>query len=493
MKKLSVIIPVYNKAPFLRRCLDSVAKQAMEEVQVIVIDDGSTDESGAICDEYKKSGFEIYHQKNGGVSAARNFGMRKATGEYITFLDADDAYADGALDVMVRMTRHEMNIVQFGQFRCHAINTLKDPIVKGQLSIYKLPRRWAMVWNKVYKRSFIEYYGIKFRLGMQFGEDEMFNIQAILANGGLYHAPQTLIYHHFDDKKSLCRGELSLERLTGLVDAIKELAETETNPEKKLWLKDKARQHECSSLFKRYGYQPRSNGRWDIVYFLKNGTVNEELRYSLRSVERNWEYHDVWFYGGCPNGLKPDHHVHIEQSEATKWERVRNMILAACRNDDITENFWLFNDDFFILKPTPEDIPQQYNGTLQRQIERVEKRHAGAATDYTKRLKHLENTLKRDSRPTLNYSVHKPILINRKKAIEVLEKYPNEPMFRALYGNYWGIGGEDRTDHKIMLKYYDVKKVAKWDFVSTSDESFKLGSVGIYLRDKFKEKSRFEK
>lgn len=489
---LSVIILVYNKAPFVRRCLDSVAKQITDDVQVIVIDDGSTDGSSAICDDYKKYGMEIYHFPNGGVSAARNSGLALARGEYITFLDADDAYTDDALDVMTRMSRHEFNIIQFGQYRQHTINTLKDHIVKGRYSIDNLPRRWAMVWNKMYKKIFVDQYGLRFIEGMQFGEDEVFNIRAILANDGLYHAPQTLIRHYFDDKKSLCRGELNLERLTGLVETIRDMAENEEDPVKAKWLRNKARQHENSALFKRFGYQAKPSGKWDIVYFLKNTPTNEELRYSLRSVEENWEYNRVWFYGGCPDGVRPDERVYLPQDKPSKWENVRSMILKACRNDNITENFWLFNDDFFILRPISEDMKPHYNGTLERQIERVENRHGGNMTDYTLRLRHLVETLDNAGKPTLNYSVHKPILINRKKAIEVLEKFPDEPMFRALYGNYWNIGGEDSSDNKIMKVEYNIEKVNNWSYLSTSDTSFQCGNIGKWVRSRFPNCSRFE-
>lgn len=490
---LSVIIPVYNKALFLKRCLNSVAKQMLDTVQVILVDDGSTDGSTGICDIYgRENKWEVYRTKNRGVAAARNFGMSKAKGEYITFLDADDAYTDNALETMTTIARHGFNIIQFGQYRCHTVAPFKDHTVKGHYFPDGLPRRWPMVWNKMYKRSFIKKHKIKFIEGMQFGEDEMFNVQAILANGELYHAPQTLIMHYFDDKKSLCRGELSVERLKGLVDALMDLSEKETDEVKVQWLRNKAKQHEESPLFKKFGYKASSSGRWDIVYFLKEAPQNEELRYSLRSVEKNWQFNKVWFYGGCPDGIKPDHHVHINQTEESKWERVRNMLYKACQNDDITESFWLFNDDFFILQPTPETMAPQYNGTLERQIERVENRHNGLVMDYTQRLRHLQKTLVRAGKPTLNYSVHKPILINRKKMLEVLDKFPDEPMSRALYANYWGVGGEDSSDNKVMVTQFDMYRVARWRFVSTSDDSFNFGNIGNYIRNLFTTKSRFE-
>lgn len=490
---ISVIVPVYNKAPFLRRCLDSLVNQSDRSAQVIIVDDGSTDGSSAICDEYKKHGFEIYHRKkNSGVSSARNFGLKKVKGDYLTFLDADDAYTLDAVDVMTRITRHNFNIYQFGQYRCHPLNQVKDNIRKGFYRPEELPRRWAMVWNKLFKTEFVKENGLKFQEKMQFGEDEIFSAQAILANGGLYQAPQTLIFHYFDDKKSLCRGELSLPRLQNLLDKLEELGDAEKDEAKKSWYYKKIEVHKNSTLFRRFGFNRVANGQHDIVYFLKNTTANEELRYSLRSVEENWEYNRVVFYGGCPKGIKPDVHVRVSQTERSKWERVRGMMLAACQNDDLTENFWLFNDDFFIMQPMPENMPAQYNGTLEAQIERVEARHNGERTDYTSRLRHLVMTLKDAKKGTINYSVHKPMLINRKKMLEVLEKFPDEPMQRALYGNYWEVGGVNHSDMKVMLENYSVDKVKSWPFLSTSDDSFKNGTVGEYIRNRFKTKSRFE-
>lgn len=496
---ISLIIPVYNKEKFVGRCLESVARQTNQEAEVIIIDDGSTDGSGKIIDQYAgKFGWGVFHmRKNMGVSNARNFGLEMARGDYIAFLDADDAFTDDAIEIMSKIALHEFNICQFGQYRHHAAGTIKDEIRKGHYSLERLPRRWAMVWNKIYKRSFIEKYNIRFCEGMQFGEDEMFNAECLLANGELYQAPQTLCDHYFDDKKSLCRGELSLERLEGLLAALEDLKAKQKDPRKISWIESKINAHKRSALFQKFGYTDgrKPNGKYDIVYFVKNANKNEELKYSLRSVEENWQYNRVWFYGGCPQDLVPDRHVLAAQAGFSKWEKVRSMLYAACKNDSITEDFWLFNDDFFILKPTSEDMPPQYNGHLRPYIERVERRNGGKQNDWSRRLRHLVDTLEGAGKDTLNYAVHKPILINRKKMLEVMEKFPNEPMSRALYGNYWKIGGVNRHDMKIKVLQYNKLEMAKstWDFMSTSDESFAAGNVGVFLREKFNKKSRFEK
>lgn len=89
---ISIIIPIYNTEKYLRRCLDSIVAQTYKDFECIIVDDGSTDGSGKICDEYvaKDNRFKVFHKKNGGVSSARNLGLDNAKGEYIAFCDADD-------------------------------------------------------------------------------------------------------------------------------------------------------------------------------------------------------------------------------------------------------------------------------------------------------------------------------------------------------------------------------------------------------------------
>lgn len=92
MSQISVIIPVYNVEKFLRRCLKSVINQTMSDLEIILVDDGSNDNSGEICDEYAKNDDRIIviHKENGGLRSARNKGLDIATGEWITFVDSDD-------------------------------------------------------------------------------------------------------------------------------------------------------------------------------------------------------------------------------------------------------------------------------------------------------------------------------------------------------------------------------------------------------------------
>ncbi|MCQ2512960.1 MAG: glycosyltransferase, partial [Lachnospiraceae bacterium] len=105
MALISVIIPVYNAENTLHQCIDSVLNQTKKNLEIILVDDGSTDQSGMICDEYvdKNDNIICIHKKNGGVSSARNEGLKKVTGEYVCFLDSDDYWDEDILEYLYEL------------------------------------------------------------------------------------------------------------------------------------------------------------------------------------------------------------------------------------------------------------------------------------------------------------------------------------------------------------------------------------------------------
>ena len=122
--KLSIIVPVYNVAPYLRKCVDSLLVQDYDNYEIILVDDGSTDNSGAICDEYTSPSFvnsltrsvviKVIHQENGGLSAARNTGIKAAKGEYICFVDSDDYWEENVLgSLMAQVERDNLDVLRF--------------------------------------------------------------------------------------------------------------------------------------------------------------------------------------------------------------------------------------------------------------------------------------------------------------------------------------------------------------------------------------------
>ena len=120
MQKLSFIVPVYNVASYLRKCVDSLVHQDFSDYEIVLIDDGSTDESGKICDELSESisderlVIRVLHQKNGGLSAARNTGIKEANGTYICFVDSDDYWEPNVLGgLMAQVEREKLDVLRF--------------------------------------------------------------------------------------------------------------------------------------------------------------------------------------------------------------------------------------------------------------------------------------------------------------------------------------------------------------------------------------------
>ena len=180
---VSVIVPVFNVAPYLAEALDSVINQTYRNLEIIVVDDGSTDDSGKICDEYaaKDKRIKSIHQTNQGVSAARNLGLDLMKGELVAFLDPDDAYKPEFIDTMVNtMYREKADIVLCGM-TIH--KTTKKMSTAGKKHILKLGGGYdsktslralangklnASVCDKLYKRALFQ--DIRFPVG-QFYED----------------------------------------------------------------------------------------------------------------------------------------------------------------------------------------------------------------------------------------------------------------------------------------------------------------------------------
>lgn len=114
MKKISIIVPVYNVEKYLRKCLDSIVNQTYKNFELIIIDDGSTDNSANICDEYISNDTIIVHIQNSGVSYARNLGIKKCTGEYIMFLDSDDYfYSDKCLEILNEHLEEDLDVLLY--------------------------------------------------------------------------------------------------------------------------------------------------------------------------------------------------------------------------------------------------------------------------------------------------------------------------------------------------------------------------------------------
>ena len=153
---ISVIVPVYNVKEFVKKCLDSLVRQSYKNLEIIVVDDGSTDGSGRICDEFAAldKRMRVFHKKNGGLSDARNFGIKKAKGEIIAFVDSDDLVSEDFVSAMYEgMTKSNADIVICG----YNLVKPKKEVMSGKGAAAKLLTQQENIdivaWNKLYKKS----------------------------------------------------------------------------------------------------------------------------------------------------------------------------------------------------------------------------------------------------------------------------------------------------------------------------------------------------
>ena len=218
MPIVSVIIPVYNSEKYLKRCLDSVLKQTFTDIEIIIINDGSTDNSENICNIYKKIDprIIIVTQSNQGVSAARNHGISLSKGEYILFCDSDDEIASDYIECLVE----QMNKSQADLCICpfvrvienkYSVELLKafcidlsDVSTINQKNLFDLARLYLLYgpYNKIFKASIIKNNSLTFPIDTSFGEDLLFVFSYLECSNKISYQPYSF-YLYYSNENSL--------------------------------------------------------------------------------------------------------------------------------------------------------------------------------------------------------------------------------------------------------------------------------------------------
>lgn len=204
---LSIIIPVYNAEKNIVSLLTSIKKQLSEETEVILINDGSTDNTERLISQFKSEQIRIYNVKNGGVSKARNLGVKLACGEYICFIDSDDSIPTNYIENVLTHISPKVDLVVFGVIQitqnnkdCYYFDAFCDYI--NPLS--KNPQFFCHYflnspWNKVYKRKIIQKYNLRFNEISSFGEDMEFNLDYLKCVTGKIKTSRSLNYIYVID------------------------------------------------------------------------------------------------------------------------------------------------------------------------------------------------------------------------------------------------------------------------------------------------------
>lgn len=166
MPKISVIVPIYNVQEYLKSCINSILSQTFSDIEIILVDDGSEDNSGEICDYYNKldNRIIVIHKRNGGVMSARAEGVHRAVGEWICFVDADDTITPDALACMYSCVTNDIDIVVFENKEnlCYSAQQYVQLLFKFQ--------QWVL-WGKLYRRHLLNDYVLSVPAKFKVGED----------------------------------------------------------------------------------------------------------------------------------------------------------------------------------------------------------------------------------------------------------------------------------------------------------------------------------
>lgn len=225
--KLSIVIPVYNVAPYVRACIASIANQILDGVEIIAVNDGSADDSLEILREYEQRYrfLKVIDQPNAGVSVARNAGIEAASGEWLTFMDADDAYVDGAISYLLEVIENtKADMVCFDKISVEDQNSLVQ-LQRGPVKLFDLSDRdqamaviksiYPIACNCCYRKSTCGL--VRFIPGLHASEDVVYGLTSLFASKHL-EVHETKLYKYYQRPNS-CVHTISEKRIRGDIDS----------------------------------------------------------------------------------------------------------------------------------------------------------------------------------------------------------------------------------------------------------------------------------
>ena len=239
---ISIIVPVYNTEKYLDRCIQSILAQTYTDFELLLIDDGSTDSSGALCDKYAEqdSRIRVFHKENGGVSSARNTGLDNAEGEYIIFVDSDDYMKSQMCEILYnKLIQEQADIVICGTEETGGgfwkpernENYTKVSFYEcfGELLQTEL---LSPPWNKIFVKKQIKQ---RFRNDISFGEDLIFNLQYLFDCNKISFITASPYFHTKDNNESLVvrfprKRLLDIENVWKVIDEFGKDREVKVNP-----------------------------------------------------------------------------------------------------------------------------------------------------------------------------------------------------------------------------------------------------------------------
>ena len=230
---ISIIIPIYKVEKYLKRCVESVRKQTLTDLEIILVDDGSPDDCPRICDEYLKedSRIKVIHKQNGGLASARNAGMNMATGKYIFFLDSDDwLELDGMQRLYETAEKYQVDFVRYRAIRTgwpgmdenapcmvEEVRELQEGLYDKKRIVNEIyPRLLATsqltmgavvgAWGSLYRTDFLRKNHLLFYEEVKFSEDLIFSANVVRAAESFYFIDSPGVYHYFYNPDSISKS-----------------------------------------------------------------------------------------------------------------------------------------------------------------------------------------------------------------------------------------------------------------------------------------------
>ncbi|WP_283680829.1 glycosyltransferase family 2 protein [Parablautia sp. Marseille-Q6255] len=223
MELISVIVPIYNVEKYLERCVNSLLNQRYRNIEVLLVDDGSTDKSGEICDSFQQvdTRVKVFHKKNGGVSDTRNFGIEKATGEYLAFVDSDDYVSSdylGSLYTMLTQKNADIAMCSYQKTKSSKIEyndniTAYDTaLISNEETLEKMLYRKGIdsyCWGKLYRKTLFD--EIRFPVGELFEDVKIMYKVYDKANRIVFN--QAKLYFYYQRSGSIVNSEFSIRKM----------------------------------------------------------------------------------------------------------------------------------------------------------------------------------------------------------------------------------------------------------------------------------------